>query len=98
MSDTNGGPPPVQEPSDRVLRIAWPYNPRFFGFAILTTEEEIREKIGADTPEPALAEFCRHVREDGMRLLVIEAEPDDQRTFCAMLERAIEPATPGGQS
>lgn len=89
-----GPPAPARE---ELFRIAWPFHPAYFGIRVIETEEELREAIVDTTPELILENLCRHVREDGMRILILEAEPGEHRTFLRMLQSAAAPAT-GSQS
>lgn len=87
--------PPAPEPSDRVFRIAWPYHPAYFGIRIIEDPEELEAAIGGQTPNPALETMKALIRDQGMRVLVLEAAPGEMRTFVRIMRAAAEPAAEG---
>lgn len=89
------GPPSVA--SDAVFRIAWPYHPGYFGIRIIEDPDELEAAIGKDTPPETIASMKRLIGE-GMRVLVVEAAPNEIRSFVKIFAAASRPALPGGQS
>lgn len=89
--------PPTPEPSDRVFRIAWPFHPSYFGIRIIADADELEQAIGKDT-EAAVLEGMKRLVGEGMRVLVLEAEPREIATFVRMMAQASANARPEGRS